>query len=534
MALYQIIGFDGNLTRKPYGSLNNGIMRLGKSHSVNPFVNSGVLSFNETPTNLDPTHATVADLIVSMASNIESGTLFEYAVDRSGNVYKINTTTNAISLLTSSLSITLKYGGGLKIVESGTLQYLVIAHDNGALYCLLTGASPVAITNSGLTWTTNMPHPISDEFAGDIYFGNGFQLVQWSIASLAVINNSVLNPSAPVNYTMNSLAVDSEGRYLRISITSQSNFPDIITTDPTNAQQTPLSRTLYWNGIDPTYDSFDPFNQSNNSSTISFTGSDINFGGDWYGSAIYSNDQGTVSKPLAMPFIRPPTQGALTSSGELMFFGAPYLVQGVWKCGIFHFGTLDDQDQPGIGCDLAIPATANNTICTQVGALALVQNYTSKSDGTVLSYSKFYVSTYETGGTAKANLYALTLTPGGGAPIGGIYETQKEKMTLPQQIKRVLFAMQPSTAGVSFKLDLIDSDDTIPTGGSVTYAYAAGADPTQLQGSLDNFEWTPQMKNVVALGARITNLGTVQPNIIAIYIETEDTDKSATSPSATP
>lgn len=525
MALFQLATWDGNLTRKGFGTMNSGLARLGKTFGTNPFFNPGVLSFNEVPTNLDPTHATVTDLVVSMATNVESGILYQYGVDRSGTVYKINTTTDAIVVVTNALSITLKYGGGLKIVESGTTQYLVISHDTGALYCKLDGTSPTAIT--GPTWTTNAPHPISDEFAGNLYIGNAYNLVQWSIASLATTSNSVLSPTAPINYTMVSLAVDGEGRYLRISITTQTNFTDVITQDPTSIQQVPLTRTLYWNGVDPTYDSFDPFNQSNNTSSYSFAGMDINFGADWFSSAVYANSQGTVSKPAALPFVRPPLQGAITSSGELLIFATPYYVQGSWRCGIFHFGTLDDQDQPTLGCDIAISPTTDNTICTQVGALALAQNRVLKSDGTVLANSKFYVSTYETGGTSKANLYSFNLTPGLGSLSGGVYETEKEKFTLPQQITRVLFCILPSAVNVSFQFDLIDTDDSIPNDGTFNYAYAAGTDETLNQGVQEFIEWTPDLKKFNGLGARLTNTGTAQPGIVQIFIETKDADKSA-------
>lgn len=534
MALYQIASFDGNLTRKGYGTMNSALARVGKTHSVNNTANPGALTFNEMATNLDPTHATVADLIVGSAPNVESGVLYIYQVDRSGNVYKINSTNDSIALVTAALGITLKYGGGIKVVESGTTQYLVIAHDAGALYCTLAGGSSTAIT--GPTWTTNAPHPISDEFTGFIYFGNGNNLVQWSIASLAVISNSILNPTAPVNTTIVSLSVDGEGRYLRIVISTQTNFQDVITPDPTAPTQPVLGRTLYWNGIDPTYDSFDPFDQSNNTSSYSFAQLDVNFGQDWYGMAMYTDSSGTIDKTASLPFIRPPLQGALMSSGTEMFFGAPYYVLDSatatqkWKAGIFSFGTLDDQDQPELRCELAIPATANNTIVTQVGALVLVQNSFTKSDGTVLTNSKFYVSTYETGGTPKANLYSFNLTPGQGSAAPGVYETQKEKLVLPQQIKRVLVCMQPSTTGVSFQLDLIDADDTIPAGATLQYAFATGSDTTTLKGSFDNFEWAPAMKNMTVLGARITNLGTAQPSITGIFIETYDSDKSAVPP----
>lgn len=542
MAVYQVNMWGGSLSRKAIGFMNSALARWGKSVSLNPWHVPNVLVFNELATNLDPTHATVTDLIVSMAGNVESGVLYQYAIDRSGHVYKINTQTDAITLISSTLGITLKFGGGIKVVNSsggGTpITYLVISHDAGALTCLTDGSSSTAIALlSSATWTANIPHPISDEFAGYIYIGNGYNLVQWSIASIVTISNSVLSPTAPQNFIMNSLMVDGEGRYLRITITTNSN-QDLETVDPTYLSATPVTRNLYWNGQDPTYDSFDPMNQSNNSASYSFAGNDISFGQDFWGAAMYGDQGAGLTKIFGSSFFRPPLQGAITSSGSLLFFGAPYLVQGKWVAGIFANGVLDGEDNPSTWPLLGIPATTPNTIVTQVGVLALAQNRFNKSDGTQLTNSKFYISVYETSSSSVAQLYSFNLTPGAGTASLGVYETQIEQFLMMQTIKRIGIYMRPSQANVSFKLEVIDIDETValPTAGSsfvYTFATDTGAGWDNLLGSGEYIELAgdalPQ-KYMQGMGLRLTNLGTAQPYITQIFIETQDSDKSATPP----
>lgn len=629
---FKITNFTGNLTRKKFGDMNSGLARWGKSHSISPFQDPEALEFNETATNLDPSHATVADVIMGFVPNVESGTLYNYAVDRSGNVYKINTSTDSISVISSSLAITLKYGGGIGIISPGGVNKLIIGHDTGALTLNLDGTNRTDIVNvTALTvqdtdfnfstsvlsinatdvtsggsvvdewytgqavkfpggtgslpsplvygttyylivltasttsgagtvqlatspanalagtfitltdnsggpftfttinnWVANIPRPISQEFFGAIFIGNGYMMADYAIGLGILSHPSRLSPTFPKNYTINSLEVDGEGRYMRIAGTTGTAV-DIATQDPATLSQAPIARTLYWNGSDVAYDSMDPFSQTSTAGSFSFLGADYAFGQDFFGNALYTNSGGSMDKISATHYVRPSQQSAITSTSDLMIFGAPYLVQGSWLAGIFGFGVLDDADQPGIYPFLGISPTSNNTICTAVGAISLVQNRVLKSDGTTLTYSKFYVSTYETGGTAKGNIYSFSLTPGGGTPNGGVYQSQTQRFTLPQTIDRVLILQEVSASGVSYKVELVDVDDTIPTGASFTYTYAGGSDDTLLQGALEQVPWENMgIKNMQGLGVKITNLGTVQPNILGVFIDTHDTDKSAT------
>lgn len=626
MAIFQVNNFLGNLTRKSFGQMNSGLARIGRTHSFDPFDEVSSIRFNEAAENLDPTHATITDIIVDGDFNEENGILYVYCVDRSGTVYKINTSTDAITVVTNSLGISLAYGGGLRVIYPGGIQKLIISHNVGfttmftdgtgvvlnqlginldgtdididvstnqilvsnttqtisqntynslytgmpivwtngeggvaplvsgtTYYLIVKGnfevqlattlenahkginidftsvTNPTAWALNGPNWISNIPHPISSEYFGGIFMGNGWNLVDYNIAANTT-NFSRLNPTFPQNYTINSLEIDGQGRYMRINGTI-GTAQDIITVDPTAPAQAPIARSLYWNGIDDSYDSYDAFTQTNTSALFSFVGSDMTLGNDFWGSSIFNNASGSPDKMLSMKDVRPPLPGAMTSTSNLLLFASPYYngASKQWLASIFGVGTLDDQDQPSIYNLLGIPATAPNTVCTQVGMMKLVQNRTLKSDGTVFTNSKLYVCTYETGSvTPFPNLYAFNLTPNGNSVNGGIYETQKEKFTLQQQIERVVFYTNPTQAGVSFRLDLIDVDDTIPEGGSFTYAYASGDDDTELQGTLEVFEWAAsEVKNMQALGLRITNLGTVQPGINQIYISTHDTDKAA-------
>lgn len=638
MAVFQINNFVGRLTRRTTGTMNSGLVPWGKSHSIDSFGNSGSMSFNEIPTHIDSGHTTINDLIIDGVTNEEAGTLYLYAVDRSGTVYKINTTTDAIAVLVSGLTdpyfsvpITLKFGGGIRIFSNYGARKLMIAHDVGMFYMNLdgtgqtyiannvalnfatanvtTGSSVITFTSavpggaglalytgmpvtwsgsiplpspfavlttyyvivntvtgagaggtfqlasslanaiagtaitvtgtvpatsnwvvSGVNWVPNIPHPISEEFFGGIFIGNGFSLFDFNISSLTVTAPNRLNPSVPTNFGINSIETDGEGRYLRLNVT-QNITQDEETVDPTALAQPSISRAIYWNGIDTGYDSFDPFSQTNTTSMFSFLGVDISFGQDFYGTSMFQSFGGAVDNMAAIKSIRPPLEGAITSASNMMFFAAPYFVQNAWLAGVFCYGKLDDEDQGNyLGPMLGITPSDLNTICSAVGFLKIVQNRFRKSDGTWLTNSKAYISTYETGTAPHVNLYSFTLLPENGTPNNAVYETQREKLTLMQQIDRITIYLRPSITGVSFSLSLVDVDGTIPSGGVFTYTFAAGTDDTLLQGSLEKIVWENlQVKNFQSLGLRFNNLGTVQPNISQVYIETHDVDQAATS-----
>lgn len=621
MALFQINNFSGMLTRRRVGTMNSGMTPIGKGHSIDPFTDPPILTFNEAATNLDVAHSTFTDIVVDGTVVEESGTLYLYSIDRSGKVYKTNTSTDASTVVTNSLGITLKYGGGIRYINPGPHQNLLfIAHDTGAIYMNTDGTNVVtvqnnttfdvqmtdvstsnstiavpiniaapltvgeAITLSGVvgtppnplvngvtyyvipfdsthirlatsaanaiagtfiplttvgvtgpftfqlsSWIPNVPHPVSEEFFGGLFIGNGPYLVDFAIGSLIISHSSRLNPTFPLGYTINTVEVDGQGRYLRVGATTGTT-QDIITQNPTAPTQAPIARTVYWNGIDDSYDSYDPFTQTTTTSSFSFLGIDLSFAQDFWGSAILQSSGGNVDKLSAMKEIKAPNDGSLTATGDLLFFGAPYYVQGIWRAGIFSFGKLDETDQGNSMYPLvAIPPTSNNTVCTAVGMLKLVQNRYLAENGTFETNSKFYVSTYETGGTPAANFYSFNVTPNGGTPNDGVYETQVEEFTMMQQIERLSFYMLPTSAGVHFKVELVDMDGTVPTGASFEYAYSAGTDDTLLAGSLETFDWgNPEVKNFQGMGLRITNLGTVQPRITQIYITTGDVDKGAT------
>lgn len=633
----QLDTFRGILTRKRFGKMNSGMTRWGKARSLAPFDKTGSITFSEVPTNIDPTHTTFTDLVVDSILNEEGGILYMYSVDRSGTVYKTNTTTDATTIIASGLiepyfnkPVTLKFGGGLRLVSYFGVPKLFVSHDNGMLYMNIDGTSILNVGNfismgfgttqvtignptmsftsaspasavgissglalftgmavtwsgnappapfvnnvtyyliiksiggngstgtfqlastiadamagnaitpttspassnyilSGSGWVQDSPHPI-EEFFGGIFVGNGFSLFDFGIDTLTVSVANRLSPSIPRSYSITTLEADGQGRYLRIGI-SNSVYQDLETIDPSYIAQATQSRSIYWNGVDQGYDSYDPLQQTNVTSMFSFLGLDISMGADFYGSAMLQSSGGTVEKVGATKEIRPPLPGALTSTGNLLLFGAPYFVQNAWRAGIFGFGKLDDEDDSNAFYPLlAIAPGDSNTVCTDVGVVRVVQNRIIKSDGTTLFNSKMYVSTYETGATARANMYSFNLTPGSGVPTDGVYETQIEKFPLPQSIQRIVLNITPSTAGVSFQVDVIDVDGTIPVNGTFTYTYAAGTDETLLQGPIEKVVWeNPQIKNMQAMGVRFTNLGTMQPGINSGLIETSDTDKA--------
>jgi len=61
--------------------------------------------------------------------------------------------------------------------------------------------------------------------------------------------------------------------------------------------------------------------------------------------------------------------------------------------------------------------------------------------------------------------------------------------------------------------------DTTRPGNYFTYTYAAGTDPTQLQGPLERIDYNPSVRDTYALGIQIQNAGVANMTIHKIEVD---------------
>ena len=184
---------------------------------------------------------TVVGTIKKFVSNLEGVTHYLYGVDDSGRVYKINTGTDAVSNISSSLNITSSVGNGLEIYN----DYLIyIKNTEVRKYGLLSGTpsdSSVDV-NLGQPSGVTLNHPSIVHPNGNLY-----------IADYNSSDNRVeVDMYDGTNYYHNVLNLPKEDKIIKFA--TDGYYLIILTsTNPSNPGSKGKSKILFW---DTTSDSF--------------------------------------------------------------------------------------------------------------------------------------------------------------------------------------------------------------------------------------------------------------------------------------
>jgi hypothetical protein len=511
-----IDNFQGLLTRQKNGNLNSGYSKYFTTFGNDAFTDPGNLRWYEQPTRIDPNELIITDLIMAARPRLESGITYVYAIGHTGRFYKIqvNDPTSyspnfdspvLLTTLTSN-SPTFKYGASIQFF--GSTERVFIGHDIGVTRVDFTGANETFV-GVAASYTANVPRP-SVNFGGVTYWGNGTNLA--AIDSTSTVSTyTKLSPAFPVGTTVRDLDVSPDGNYLQIIVTRVPS-PDLTSaTQDTTSLSSGDSYFIYWNGTDTGYTSYNPFNAYSLNANTSFGPFSYTMGYDLGGAAIYSGGQKIISLPNSIA----PTFNGTFSTGNLFGFGAPEndfdtnTLQGT----MMFYGKYDLETPDGLYRPFRLSASNSQTDIIQIPVCSIVSNllYGSSSAGyaqNLVGSAKLYFSTLETSSapTTKYKLYKFTTVPTGlGSAIAGVYETQTQlfskKVTLPE----IRVYTVPLATGVSFKIELIGSNDDVISGSSQTFTVGSNG----VVAGQDMLQYNPQIAPTYAVGVRITNIGTV-------------------------
>lgn len=517
-----ISNFGGRLTRNSIGDLNSGLAKYATTFGNDPFSNISSLTWLEAPTQIDPTGVVITDLIVAARPRLESGITYVYAVGHTGRVYKIqvnqpsgyNPNLDQPVLLTT-LTInnpTFKYGSSIQFFGT-TTEKLYIGHDLGVTSVFYDGTNETFVGTLA-SYTPNVPRP-SVNFTGKLYFGNGNNLL--TIDSTETITTySTLTPGFPSGTVTRDTEVSPDGNYIQI-VVSRIPASDLTSgTQDTSSLSSADSYFIQWNGIDPGFTSYNPYNAYSLNTNISFGPFSYTMGYDLGGAAIYTNGQKIISLPNSLA----PNFEAMFSTGNLVGFAAPETVNNFLVGSIMAYGQYDFEVPKGLYRFLRVSAGSPQTDIITMPTCLIVSNlfYGASSAGYAgnqVGSAKLYFSTVETsaGPTTKYKFYKFTTVPTGlGTAIQGVYETQQETSfaifhnVISQKFKptAVRFYVDPLVANNSFQIDLIGSNGNPMPGG--TEVFTVGTNVTAGQ----DFVWyTPVTAPTYSIGVRITNLGSV-------------------------
>lgn len=525
-----IDNFRGDLTSYKYGDMNSGHSLLEVCSGQNPFVKPGQLTWNETPTLVDPTGSVITDLILGGKERVESGILYVYAIGHTGRLYKIQVnepTTynpdydNAVLLTTLTVnSPTFTRGGYIDFF--GSTERIYIGHDMGVTRVDFAGANETFV---GLlaSWTQTVPRPLK-QFVGKLYIGNGSNIAE--IDSTATVTTyTKLSPGFPTNTQVRDMDASVDGTYFEMVVSRLPLYDITSTTQETTSTSNSESYIFKWNGTDTGYTSFNTFPSFSLDANISFQNYQYTFGADQFGTAVYA----PIEKILSIPESPGISPNAVNSTGNIVNMLTPLYFKNVLEADMYSWGHYDFEVGQPIGFwDLFfVNATTPETDIIRTPFMMSVSNtgLGASSNGyadNLFGTSKIYFSALETSSapTTKYRLYkwrpitSSQITPSTNVLLDAIYQTQSQLFSKKVTVVEVRVYGEPWVANNSFLVDLIGSDGLPITNGSRTFTTG-----TNMTVGEDFVWYNPSMKPTYCLGLAITNKGSTNHTINKVEID---------------
>lgn len=516
-------GWLNGATRFEVGTLDSGFVKYLKSWGGQTFYNPPELSFLENPVEVSSVNLTTSDLIVASRARVESGITYIYAITQTAKLLKIQCNTisppspnsETITLLAtlSAGSPTFKYGTSM--IFAGATEAIYIGHDAGLTSINFDGTGEAFINTSAPgAWIANVPR-FGQVFAQYIYYTNGSNLAQYSVASNIITTYEVLTPGFPANYQARDIRVTSDGRYI---VTAISRTPQIDITSSsidTSVVGSTDSFLVYWNGADAAPSSFSQIPSFTVTSYYTFNNSEYSFGSDALGACLYT----PLTKELTLFGDDAPAPNAIGASGNMIGWGSSRFDLNTFTryASIYIFGQNEREIPQGLYRLMRFGATAPQTDIIRVPMILLATgidwtssyNYPNPAFGN----GKVYFSTVEYNGSAVAyRFYRFSLIPLMLDPTmtGATMETQTEIFSPKKVICSEIRVYIKPTTGTSFQVNLLDASQNI--------AFSQTVSPLSTD---DLIKINPQMKPVASTSLQLVNMGigTTSPTFTKIELD---------------
>lgn len=548
-----ITNFGGRLTRYVNGDLDSGMAKFATSYGYDPFSKPGNITWLNPPVNYAASASVlgVSDLAVAAKTRVEALSQYVYAIGSSGNLYKLTpyfspgsppNPSYINSSLISALGTTYgNFTAGASMEFFGAPQQIYLGSNQGVARVNFDGSSP-SIVGGTTNWynTSGVGRPLK-KFAGLLAAANGntFAVIDGNskqvTSSIIGTGNgnlySQLNPPLPTEDIVKDLDVSKDGNYLQMAASDvlANGSQTVVAEDSMDGAQG-TSTVFYWNGSDATVTAQNRLASGALSALHTYLGSEIFFSTDTFG-AMVGDD---VTKLLTLPGNKAPAPNATAVNGNFLTWVCPEVSPDGTdiNASLYYFGSLDQENPPGLYRLFRYGGTLSSSFVYQTPMNVVVSGnstviYQNQSGVAPQAYGQHYLSMVElkNGGSQFDFLvfYTTPIASLGISPNFGVYETQTQLFSKKVAIKQIRVYTEPTVASNSFQVDCIGSDGAVITNNNAnTYTYAAGTDPTLLQGSLERIDFSPAMRDTYALGIRLSNLGTV--NMVIHKVEVDFTE----------
>lgn len=544
----EITNFGGRLTRKVNGDLNSGLTKFLTSWGYDPFSKPDNLTWLEAPVDIT---GPISDLILDAkpkSNTTADGQMYIYAIGNSGKLYKIqpnsigsspNPNVDSVIGISSVTSGGPAYNYGASMEFFGQAEKIYVASDSQINKINFDGTADTVVTSTNLVQNY---HPLKS-FGGGLRFGNGNTIGTISAATGTVTSSvigtgqgniySELNPPLGVEEYVHDLDLSVDGNYLLITASNLTNEAIGVIGDDYPATSGSAGFLHRWNGSDVTVTSTNSIPSYAVTALQTYLQNNMFFSSDSFGSSL--ND-GT-NKILTLQNNKSPLPNATTTNGNFICWITPEVSSDNTKlyASMYYFGGLDQENPPGLYRVMRYSTTLANGFVYQTPLNVLTNNMysalnSSRSSVVTAGYGKHYFSTWETSNATQNSykFYRFLITPSGtGTPQLGVYETQNQIFSKRITVKQIRVYTEPTVSGNGFQVDLIGSGGSVISNSwnTNTYTFAAGTDPTKLQGSLQRIDFTPVADSTYSLGIRITNTGTTNMTIKKIEVDVAQSGK---------
>ncbi len=528
----EIINFRGSLTRVLNGDVNSGFAKFDSSWGYDPFSKPGNLTWFETPTDLDPSDTTIGLTIVCAKSKVDSGNqayIYAIGTDYSGSSAKLfkiqpnqvgNPNLDSVSVLATLSNNDFLFGGSMEFY--GTTNKIYFTGETKMSSINFDGTSE---TQVGGNFTTASYHPLV-KFLGNLYAADKNNLREIGSTGTET-RSSVLSPPMPSDTYVRDMGVSPDGDYISIASSEIPPEQQDYGYDRISAA-TGSGYVFNWNGIDQGITNFKSFPSHAVTAFKAYMNNQYLFSNDSFGMSV---DNGS-GKVLTLQNNRSTIPNSVVSDGNFINWMTTEVANGNMYASMYYFGNLDSESPSGFwrmfrqaasqagGFNYTNPFNilANNKFSTLNASASSVAVY---------GYGKHYFSTYEyKTGSIKYKLYRFLVTPTGtGTPVAGVWESQTQLFSKKVTLKQIRVYCEPTVSNNSFQLDVIGSDGNVISNGTFNYTFASGSNGTLLQGAFERINFNPSIKDLYAIGVRITNMGSANMTIKKVELDIDDGGK---------
>lgn len=540
----EITNFGGRLTRKLNGELNSGYAKFNTSFGYDPFSKPDNLTWFETPVDITgPITGLVLDA-ETKSNTSGDGQAFVYTIDTAGKLIKIQPnligTPNLDSVVgigsVTSGSPSYQYGASLEIAGSGPKAW--IASDQQINRANLDGSSDTVVANAANL--VNTYHPLRQFLAGNLQgsgqliVGNGNTVATIDLNTNTVTSSiigtgqlsgggnpifSALNPALSSTQYVHDLDLSPDGNNLLITASNLNNEAITVALSDYPATSGSSGYLHGWNGADNSITTTMSIPSYAVTALQTYLDRNMFFSNDSFGASLNDGSQ----KKLTLINNKSPLPNATTVNGNFVSWANPETSPDgtTINASMYYFGGLDQENPPGLYRLFRMASQLASGFIYQVPVNILTNNkYSAVNSGrtavSAVGYGKHYFSTWEmnAGTPTSYKLYRFLVTSSGtGTPQLGVYETQTQLFSKRVTVKQIRVYTEPTVANNGFQVDVIGTDGAIVTNGTFNYTFAAGSDPTLLQGAQQRIDFNPATGDQFGFGIRITNTGTANMTI---------------------